>query len=102
MISTPRPVFFYAESIFSFQPIHYQIPSLYCSYETNSSPYLLLQPIRKEVIHLEPYVALYHDFVSDSEAQKIRELAEPWVSVPKAPVSSHAWSSEHEKGSLHS
>nr|XP_020142198.1 prolyl 4-hydroxylase subunit alpha-3 isoform X2 [Microcebus murinus] len=66
------------ESFFS-TPTHYQIPSLYCSYETNSSPYLLLQPIRKEVIHLEPYVALYHDFVSDSEAQKIRELAEPWL-----------------------
>ncbi|XP_019504872.1 PREDICTED: prolyl 4-hydroxylase subunit alpha-3 [Hipposideros armiger] len=61
------------------QPTHYQIPSLYCSYETNSSPYLLLQPIRKEVIHLEPYVVLYHDFVSDSEAQKIRGLAAPWL-----------------------
>ncbi|XP_051678300.1 prolyl 4-hydroxylase subunit alpha-3 isoform X2 [Oryctolagus cuniculus] len=66
------------------QPTHYQIPSLYCSYETNSSPYLLLQPIRKEVIHLEPYVALYHDFVSDSEAHKIRELAEPWS--PSSPL----------------
>ncbi|XP_027629950.1 prolyl 4-hydroxylase subunit alpha-3 isoform X1 [Tupaia chinensis] len=62
-----------------FQPTHYQIPSLYCSYETNSSPYLLLQPVRKELIHLEPYIALYHDFVSDSEAQKIRALAEPWL-----------------------
>uniref|UniRef100_F7BV01 Prolyl 4-hydroxylase subunit alpha-3 n=1 Tax=Equus caballus TaxID=9796 RepID=F7BV01_HORSE len=61
------------------QPTHYQIPSLYCSYETNSSPFLLLQPVRKEVIHLEPYVVLYHDFVSDSEAQKIRGLAEPWL-----------------------
>uniref|UniRef100_A0A8I6AKZ4 Prolyl 4-hydroxylase subunit alpha-3 n=1 Tax=Rattus norvegicus TaxID=10116 RepID=A0A8I6AKZ4_RAT len=61
------------------QPTHYQIPSLYCSYETNSSPYLLLQPARKEVIHLRPLVALYHDFVSDEEAQKIRELAEPWL-----------------------
>ncbi|XP_053417263.1 prolyl 4-hydroxylase subunit alpha-3 isoform X1 [Nycticebus coucang] len=66
------------------QPTHYQIPSLYCSYETNSSPYLLLQPIRKEVIHLEPFVALYHDFVSDLEAQKIRELAEPWS--PSSPL----------------
>ncbi|XP_011900256.1 PREDICTED: prolyl 4-hydroxylase subunit alpha-3 isoform X4 [Cercocebus atys] len=62
-----------------FQPTLYQIPSLYCSYETNSNAYLLLQPIRKEVIHLEPYIALYHDFVSDSEAQKIREFAEPWL-----------------------
>ncbi|XP_011900254.1 PREDICTED: prolyl 4-hydroxylase subunit alpha-3 isoform X2 [Cercocebus atys] len=61
------------------QPTLYQIPSLYCSYETNSNAYLLLQPIRKEVIHLEPYIALYHDFVSDSEAQKIREFAEPWL-----------------------
>ncbi|XP_038169954.1 prolyl 4-hydroxylase subunit alpha-3 isoform X1 [Arvicola amphibius] len=61
------------------QPTHYQIPSLYCSYETNSSPYLLLQPARKEVIHLRPFVALYHDFVSDAEAQKIRELADPWL-----------------------
>ena len=77
----PRPFFSYAHPILSFQPTLYQIPSLYCSYETNSNAYLLLQPIRKEVIHLEPYIALYHDFVSDSEAQKIRELAEPWVSV---------------------
>ncbi|XP_075402382.1 prolyl 4-hydroxylase subunit alpha-3 isoform X1 [Tenrec ecaudatus] len=61
------------------QPTRYQIPSLYCSLETNSSPYLLLQPVRKEVIHLEPYVVLYHDFVSDLEAQKIRELADPWL-----------------------
>ncbi|XP_057612163.1 prolyl 4-hydroxylase subunit alpha-3 isoform X3 [Chionomys nivalis] len=61
------------------QPTHYQIPSLYCSYDTNSSPYLLLQPARKEVIHLQPFVVLYHDFVSDAEAQKIRELAEPWL-----------------------
>ncbi|XP_060223636.1 prolyl 4-hydroxylase subunit alpha-3 isoform X3 [Meriones unguiculatus] len=66
------------------QPTHYQVPSLYCSYETNSSPYLLLQPVRKEVIHLRPFVALYHDFVSDAEARKIRELAEPWS--PSSPL----------------
>ncbi|XP_037697234.1 prolyl 4-hydroxylase subunit alpha-3 isoform X2 [Choloepus didactylus] len=61
------------------QPTHFQLSSLYCSYETNSSPYLLLQPARKEVIHLKPYVVLYHDFVNDLEAQKIRGLAEPWL-----------------------
>ncbi|XP_020845242.1 prolyl 4-hydroxylase subunit alpha-3 [Phascolarctos cinereus] len=61
------------------QPTHYQIPSLYCAYETNASPYLLLQPVRKEVLHLEPYIVLYHDFVSDSEAQKIRGFAAPWL-----------------------
>uniref|UniRef100_K9J1M6 Prolyl 4-hydroxylase subunit alpha-3 n=1 Tax=Desmodus rotundus TaxID=9430 RepID=K9J1M6_DESRO len=61
------------------QPTHYQNPSLHCSYETGASPYLLLQPIRKEVVHLEPYVVLYHDFVNDLEAQKIRGFAEPWL-----------------------
>ncbi|GAB1292386.1 Procollagen-proline 4-dioxygenase [Apodemus speciosus] len=61
------------------QTLGSQIPGLYCSYETNSSPYLLLQPARKEVIHLRPLVALYHDFVSDEESQKIRALAEPWL-----------------------
>lgn len=87
-----------ADSSLSSQPTHYRMPSLHCSYESNSSPYLLLQPVRKEVIHLEPDVVLYHDFVSDVEAQKIRGLAEPWVSVPSAcqelpVVPSQAWSS---------
>lgn len=84
LASAPRSFSSYANSSLFFQPTHYQVPSLYCSYETNSSPYLLLQPVRKEVIHLEPYVVLYHDFVSELEAQKIRGLAEPWVSVPRA------------------
>uniref|UniRef100_A0A8C3LKJ9 Prolyl 4-hydroxylase subunit alpha-3 n=1 Tax=Chrysolophus pictus TaxID=9089 RepID=A0A8C3LKJ9_CHRPC len=56
------------------QPSH-----LGCSYETNGSPYLLLQPAKKETLRLQPYVVLYHDFVSDAEAETIKGLAGPWL-----------------------
>ncbi|KFR15484.1 Prolyl 4-hydroxylase subunit alpha-3, partial [Opisthocomus hoazin] len=54
-------------------------PHLGCSYETNGSPYLLLQPAKKEMIRIRPYVALYHDFISDAEAETIKGLAGPWL-----------------------
>ncbi|NXM67750.1 P4HA3 hydroxylase, partial [Serilophus lunatus] len=52
---------------------------LSCSYETNSSPYLVLQPAKKEIVQIRPYVALYHDFVTDTEAETIKGLAGPWL-----------------------
>ncbi|CAN2390965.1 Prolyl 4-hydroxylase subunit alpha-3 [Pristimantis euphronides] len=61
------------------QPFYYEDPRLLCSYDTNSSPHLLLQPLKKEVVNLAPYLVLYHDFVSNYEAQKIKELAAPWL-----------------------
>uniref|UniRef100_A0ACB8FF01 Uncharacterized protein n=1 Tax=Sphaerodactylus townsendi TaxID=933632 RepID=A0ACB8FF01_9SAUR len=59
------------------QPTQYQQARLYCSYEANGDPQLILRPMKREIIHHQPYVALYHDFVSDSEGQKIKELATP-------------------------
>ncbi|XP_056416263.1 prolyl 4-hydroxylase subunit alpha-3 isoform X2 [Hyla sarda] len=61
------------------QPFHYEDPRILCSYDTNRSPYLILRPLKKEVVNLTPYVVLYHDFVSDYEAEKIKELAAPWL-----------------------
>ncbi|KFP22234.1 Prolyl 4-hydroxylase subunit alpha-3, partial [Egretta garzetta] len=55
------------------------LPHLSCSYETNGSPYLLLQPAKKEMVRIRPYVALYHDFISDAEAETIKGLAGPWL-----------------------
>ncbi|XP_033916125.1 prolyl 4-hydroxylase subunit alpha-3 isoform X3 [Melopsittacus undulatus] len=54
-------------------------PHLVCSYETNGSPFLLLQPAKKEMVQTQPYVALYHDFISDAEAETIKGLAGPWL-----------------------
>ncbi|NWH63891.1 P4HA3 hydroxylase, partial [Geococcyx californianus] len=61
------------------QPTPEHLPHLSCSYETNGSPYLLLQPAKKEMVRIQPYVALYHDFISDAEAETIKGLAGPWL-----------------------
>ncbi|NXO41939.1 P4HA3 hydroxylase, partial [Locustella ochotensis] len=61
------------------QPAPERLPHLSCSYETNSSPYLLLQPAKKEMVRIQPYVALYHDFITDAEAETIKGLAGPWL-----------------------
>ncbi|NXP50159.1 P4HA3 hydroxylase, partial [Heliornis fulica] len=61
------------------QPLPESVPNLSCSYETNGSPYLLLQPAKKEMVQVQPYVALYHDFISDTEAETIKGLAGPWL-----------------------
>ncbi|NXV03710.1 P4HA3 hydroxylase, partial [Cettia cetti] len=61
------------------QPAPGRLPHLSCSYETNSSPYLLLQPAKKEMVRTQPYVALYHDFITDAEAETIKRLAGPWL-----------------------
>ncbi|XP_066475543.1 prolyl 4-hydroxylase subunit alpha-3 [Tiliqua scincoides] len=58
-------------------PSQHQLPSLYCSQETNGDPFLILQPLKREIIHQQPYIALFHDFVSDSEAERIKALAAP-------------------------
>uniref|UniRef100_A0A674EKE4 procollagen-proline 4-dioxygenase n=1 Tax=Salmo trutta TaxID=8032 RepID=A0A674EKE4_SALTR len=58
------------------QPTHYENPRLFCDYFNNDSPGLLLQPIRREVLSLQPYVVLYHSFITDSEAESIRDLAQ--------------------------
>ncbi|NXO25703.1 P4HA3 hydroxylase, partial [Cisticola juncidis] len=64
---------------FSPQAAPEQLLHLSCSYETNSSPYLLLQPAKKEMVQIQPYVALYHDFITDAEAETIKGLAGPWL-----------------------
>ncbi|NXL92809.1 P4HA3 hydroxylase, partial [Alectura lathami] len=61
------------------QPAPEQPSRLHCSYETNGSPHLLLRPAKKETLRLQPYVVLYHDFVSDAEAETIKRLAGPWL-----------------------
>uniref|UniRef100_H0ZTA2 Prolyl 4-hydroxylase subunit alpha-3 n=1 Tax=Taeniopygia guttata TaxID=59729 RepID=H0ZTA2_TAEGU len=61
------------------QPDPEQLLHLSCSYETNNSPFLLLQPAKKEMVWIQPHVALYHDFITDAEAETIKGLAGPWL-----------------------
>ncbi|XP_056330341.1 prolyl 4-hydroxylase subunit alpha-3 isoform X2 [Danio aesculapii] len=59
------------------QPRHFENPSLFCDCFTNSSPGLLLQPIKREIISLHPYVVLFHGFVTQAEAKNIKQYAMP-------------------------
>ncbi|XP_018429612.1 PREDICTED: prolyl 4-hydroxylase subunit alpha-3, partial [Nanorana parkeri] len=61
------------------QPWLYEDPRMKCSYYTKHSPHLILQPLKKEILSLAPYVVLYHDFITDYEAEKIQGLAAPWL-----------------------
>ncbi|NWV00836.1 P4HA3 hydroxylase, partial [Upupa epops] len=75
----PPPPFSHLPRLLSLQLVPELLPHLGCSYETNGSPYLLLQPAKKEMVQTQPYVALYHDFISDAEAETIKGLAGPWL-----------------------
>lgn len=60
------------------QPMHFKNPRVFCDHFTNNnSPVLLLQPMRREVLSLRPYVVLYHNFISVAEAEDIKKLAQP-------------------------
>ncbi|XP_056904644.1 prolyl 4-hydroxylase subunit alpha-3 isoform X2 [Takifugu flavidus] len=58
------------------QPVHFENPQLFCDNFANGHPGLLLRPVRREVLSLRPYVVLYHDFISDSESEEIKQHAQ--------------------------
>lgn len=60
--------------------MHFENPELFCDNFANGHPGLLLRPVRREVLSLRPYVVLYHDFISDSESEEIKQHAQLGVS----------------------
>lgn len=62
------------------QPTHFENPQLFCDNFANGHPGLLLRPARRETLSLQPYVVLYHDFISDTEAEEIKHHAQLGVS----------------------
>ncbi|XP_023143935.1 prolyl 4-hydroxylase subunit alpha-3 [Amphiprion ocellaris] len=59
------------------QPMHFKNPRLFCDYFTNDNPALLLMPVRREVLSLQPFAVLYHDFITDVEVEDVKSLAQP-------------------------
>ncbi|XP_063763414.1 prolyl 4-hydroxylase subunit alpha-3 [Eleginops maclovinus] len=59
------------------QQMHFKNPRLFCDFFTNGNPGLLLLPVRREVLSLQPYVVLYHNFITDTEAEDIKTTAQP-------------------------
>ncbi|XP_072320555.1 prolyl 4-hydroxylase subunit alpha-3 isoform X2 [Eucyclogobius newberryi] len=59
------------------QPTHFQNPRLFCDYFTSGRPGLIVRPAKREILSLQPFVALYHDFITDNEAEDVKALARP-------------------------
>nr|KAG5704894.1 hypothetical protein BaRGS_003877 [Batillaria attramentaria] len=53
---------------------------LTCRYVHNNNPLLILQPAKEETMHIDPWLVLYHDVMSDKEISDIKFLATPKVS----------------------
>ncbi|XP_076459710.1 prolyl 4-hydroxylase subunit alpha-1-like isoform X2 [Babylonia areolata] len=50
---------------------------LKCQYVHNNHPWLLLQPAKEEEMHLDPWIVMYHDVLSDRNIRDIQMLATP-------------------------
>ena len=54
---------------------------LKCYLSDQNNPYLILQPVKIEVFHTKPYIAIFHDLITDRESEMIKELAAPKVNL---------------------
>ncbi|KAK8386689.1 hypothetical protein O3P69_017860 [Scylla paramamosain] len=48
---------------------------LQCYVDNRNSPYLTLQPVRYEQLHINPEMYLFHDVISDAEIAVVKDLA---------------------------
>ncbi len=53
----------------------------YCKYWDKGNPYLVLQPIKTEVLLDEPIIHVYHDVVSEAEVDLLKQEAKTTVSA---------------------
>ncbi|KAL4225630.1 Prolyl 4-hydroxylase subunit alpha-3 [Mactra antiquata] len=52
---------------------------LYCDFDDNGHAFLLIQPVRRELISLDPYIVVYHNVLSKKTIMSIREDFKPRV-----------------------
>jgi len=53
------------------------ISSLSCWFDSRNEPWLMLQPVRVELVHRQPDIWLFHDVISGWELKDIMETAKP-------------------------
>lgn len=56
------------------------VAKLKCRLKRNT-PFLLLAPIKYEEASLSPYIVVFHEVMSDSEIEVIKNLAKPKVNI---------------------
>ncbi|KAH8281023.1 hypothetical protein KR054_006997, partial [Drosophila jambulina] len=53
---------------------------LHCRYNSTTSPFLILAPLKMEEISLDPYIVVYHDIFSVKKTENIIRFGEPRMS----------------------
>ena len=62
-------------NIFQFKRNSYEKSGLICILLHHNNPYLRLGPFKLEALHLNPEIAIIHEFASSEEIKKIKDLA---------------------------
>uniref|UniRef100_A0A3B3ZJY9 Prolyl 4-hydroxylase alpha subunit domain-containing protein n=1 Tax=Periophthalmus magnuspinnatus TaxID=409849 RepID=A0A3B3ZJY9_9GOBI len=76
-LANPLLAFTLIKRLYSEWPTHFQNPRLFCDYFTSGSPGLIVHPAKREILSLQPFVVLYHDFITHTEAEDVKRLAQP-------------------------
>ncbi|XP_055381324.1 prolyl 4-hydroxylase subunit alpha-1-like [Condylostylus longicornis] len=48
---------------------------LFCKYEKNNHPFLMLAPLKLEILNFSPYLVIFHEVLYDSEIEMLKELS---------------------------
>uniref|UniRef100_A0A034WBR4 procollagen-proline 4-dioxygenase n=1 Tax=Bactrocera dorsalis TaxID=27457 RepID=A0A034WBR4_BACDO len=54
-----------------------QLSKLYCVYNTTTTAFLKLAPLKMEILSLDPYLVIFHDVMSDEEIATLQRMAQP-------------------------
>ena len=52
-----------------------QIIPFYCYWHTNNNPFLIIGPVRAEVLSISPRIVRFHEVYSDGEIEKLKEIS---------------------------
>ena len=47
----------------------------YCFWHTNDEPYLIIGPVKAEVLSISPQIIRFHEVYSDGEIEKLKEIS---------------------------
>lgn len=53
------------------------VDELTCWYDSRSDPWLIIQPVKVEMVHKDPDILVFHDIISPAELEDIKEVAKP-------------------------
>ena len=48
---------------------------LYCYWHTNDDPYLIIGPVKAEILSISPRIIRFHEVYSDEEIEKLKEIS---------------------------